>query len=377
MSSSNTTQEKDSTTENNLNQLNNFGQQQIPPNWLQFTHSPQPQSSQSQPFQSFNSPNNWVQPSLPFIAPNNWGQPSQFAIPTQFQHPSSFTNPSQSQSSQSHGTQSADLSQSEDAVVVDGQKNKGKRRSTTKGSQLLKWTGNQNKNLAKAWVHVSEDRIKSNNQQLDFLGPRFWMHFMIFVNKMDDAAKIIYEARGKGKWLYKDAYEILSCHQYWKILQDQHPDTLARNVRMNQTSNSSPEMSTPATPDTPVSSNTDSPVLVTDEETERPDGIKSAKLRENNEKRQNFLIERQNVLISRIDRMEKKKEEYVVERDKKKEEYISERNKKKKDRDARIMKLRQRKTKAVVNLKAQFQAQNDQKVMAMDMSTLDDTQRIY
>ncbi|KAF6138542.1 hypothetical protein GIB67_022576 [Kingdonia uniflora] len=72
---------------------------------------------------------------------------------------------------------------------------------------------------------------------------------------LDDAAKTMYEARGKGKWSYKDAYEFLSAHQCWKILQDQHPDTLARNVRMNQTSNSSPRTSTPATPDTPVSSN--------------------------------------------------------------------------------------------------------------------------
>ncbi|KAF6172748.1 hypothetical protein GIB67_000806 [Kingdonia uniflora] len=64
--------------------------------------------------------------------------------------------------------------------------------------------------------------------------------------------------------------------------------------------------------------------------------------------------------------MEKKKEKYVAERDKKKE-----------DREARIIELRERKTNAVVNLEAQFQAQNDQKVMAMDMSTLDDTQRVY
>ncbi|KAF6148910.1 hypothetical protein GIB67_014281, partial [Kingdonia uniflora] len=62
--------------------------------------------------------------------PNNWGQPSQFAIPTQFQHLSSFANLSQSQSSQSYGTQSVDLSQSEDVRVVDRQKSKGRRRST-------------------------------------------------------------------------------------------------------------------------------------------------------------------------------------------------------------------------------------------------------
>ncbi|KAF6153094.1 hypothetical protein GIB67_034816, partial [Kingdonia uniflora] len=87
---------------------------------------------------------------------------------------------------------------------------------------------------------------------------------------LDDAAKTMYEARGKGKWSYKDAYEVLSDHQCWKILQDQHPDTLARNVRIKQTSNSSPRTSTPAILDTPVSSNNDSPVLITDEETERP-----------------------------------------------------------------------------------------------------------
>ncbi|KAF6133912.1 hypothetical protein GIB67_040676, partial [Kingdonia uniflora] len=78
---------------------------------------------------------------------NNWGQSSQFVIPAQFQHPSPFANPSQSQSSQSQGSQSVDLSQSEDDGVVDGQKGKCKCRSTKKntsggaGSQLLKWTG--------------------------------------------------------------------------------------------------------------------------------------------------------------------------------------------------------------------------------------------
>ncbi|KAF6145756.1 hypothetical protein GIB67_016205, partial [Kingdonia uniflora] len=78
---------------------------------------------------------------------------------------------------------------------------------------------------------------------------------------LDDDAKMMYEARGKGKWSYKDAYKVLSAHQCWKILQDQHPDTLARNVRIKQTSNSSPGTSTPATPDTPFSSNDDSPFL--------------------------------------------------------------------------------------------------------------------
>ncbi|KAF6140248.1 hypothetical protein GIB67_000296, partial [Kingdonia uniflora] len=228
------------------------------------------------------------------------------------------------------------------------------------GSQLLKWTGIQNKNPAKTWVHVSEDRIKSNNQQLDI----FWESVLDAFNEfcqedgervertvsslknywsdmncackvyetclksvmqcplsgiqqgnLDDAAKTMYEARGKGKWSYKEACEVLSAHQCWKILQDQHSDTLAHNVRMKQTSNSSPRTSTPATPDTPVSSNNDSPVLVTDEETERPGGIKSAKQKKRNEKRQNLLIERQNVLISRLDRMEKKKEEYVAEKE--------------------------------------------------------------
>ncbi|KAF6171971.1 hypothetical protein GIB67_029389 [Kingdonia uniflora] len=100
---------------------------------------------------------------------------------------------------------------------------------------------------------------------------------------LGDAAKTMYEARGKGKWSYKDVYEVLSAHQSWEILQDQHPDTLARNVRMKQTSNSSPVTSTPATPDTPVSSNNDYPVLVTDEETERPGGVKSVKQKERNE----------------------------------------------------------------------------------------------
>ncbi|KAF6172223.1 hypothetical protein GIB67_024845 [Kingdonia uniflora] len=118
---------------------------------------------------------------------------------------------------------------------------------------------------------------------------------------LDDAAKTMYEALGKGKWSYKDAYEVLSAHQYCKILQDQHPDTLAHNMRMKQTSNSSPRTSNPAIPDTPVRSNNNSPVLVTDEETEHPGGIKSAKQKERNEKRQNLFIERQNVLISRLD----------------------------------------------------------------------------
>ncbi|KAF6148533.1 hypothetical protein GIB67_042492 [Kingdonia uniflora] len=232
------------------------------------------------------------------------------------------------------------------------------------GYQLLKWTGIQNKNLAKAWVHVSEDRIKSNNQQLDVFWESVLDAFHEFceedgerverivsslknhwpdMNRVckDDAAKMMYEVRGKGKWSYKEAYEVLSAHQCWKILQDQHPDTLARNVQMKQISNSSPGMSTLATPDTPVSSNNNSSVLVTDEKTERPDGIKSVKQKERNKKRQNLLIERQNVLISHLGRIEKKKEEYVAERDKKKEE-----------RDARIMELRKRKIKAVVNLEA-------------------------
>ncbi|KAF6143750.1 hypothetical protein GIB67_004780 [Kingdonia uniflora] len=136
---------------------------------------------------------------------------------------------------------------------------------------------------------------------------------------LDDTARMIYEARGKGKWVYKKAYKVLSCHQLWKILQNQHPDTLARNVRMKQISSSSPGMYTLVIPDTPVSSNNDSPVLLTDVETERLDGIKTAKLKEKNKKRQNLLIERQNIFISRLDRIEKKKEEYIAEGDKKKE----------------------------------------------------------
>ncbi|KAF6136644.1 hypothetical protein GIB67_016100 [Kingdonia uniflora] len=232
------------------------------------------------------------------------------------------------------------------------------------GSQLLKWTGIQNKNLAKAWVYVSEDRIKSNNQQLDVFWESILDPFHEFCQEddervertvsslknywsdmnrvckvygtclksvmqgpingmqqenLDNAAKMMYEARGKGKWSYKDTYEVLSARQCWKILQDQHPDTLARNVRMKQTSNSSPGTSTPATPDTPVSSNNDYPVLVTDEETKRPGGVKSAQQKERNERRQNRLIEGQNALISHLDRMDKKKEEYIAERDKKKE----------------------------------------------------------
>ncbi|KAF6176178.1 hypothetical protein GIB67_023469 [Kingdonia uniflora] len=140
---------------------------------------------------------------------------------------------------------------------------------------------------------------------------------------LGDVAKTIYEARDK-----------------------------ARNVRMKQISSSSPGMSTPTTPDTPVSFNTDSPVLVMDVKMECPGGFKSDKLKEKNEKKNNLLIERQNILISRLDRMEMKKEEYIAKRDKKKEEYISERDKKKKEREARIMELRERKTKAVVNLEA-------------------------
>ncbi|KAF6163595.1 hypothetical protein GIB67_022160 [Kingdonia uniflora] len=191
--------------------------------------------------------------------------------------------------------------------------------------------GYSKKNLAKAWVHISEDRIKNNNQQLDVFWELVLDAFHEFCQEdgervertvsslkyhwsdmnrackvygtclksvmqgpisgiqqgnLNDASKTMYEARGKGKWSYKDAYEVLSAQQCWKIFH--------------------------------------------------------------------------------LDRMEKKKEEYVAERDKKKEES-----------DPRIMELRERKIKAVVNLKAQFQAQNDQKVMAMDMSTLGDTQRIY
>ncbi|KAF6162755.1 hypothetical protein GIB67_029024 [Kingdonia uniflora] len=44
------------------------------------------------------------------------------------------------------------------------------------------------------------------------------------LGNLNDAARTIYEARGKGKWVYKEAYEVLSCHQYYKILPDQHPE---------------------------------------------------------------------------------------------------------------------------------------------------------
>ncbi|KAF6151599.1 hypothetical protein GIB67_021785, partial [Kingdonia uniflora] len=169
--------------------------------------------------------------------------------------------------------------------------------------------------LSKAWVHVPEDRIKSNNQQLDAFWELVLDVFYEFCQEggervertvsslknhwsnmnrvckvygtclksvmqepisgmqqgnLDDAAKTMYEARGKSKWSYKEAYEVLSVHQCWKILEDQHLDMLARNVRINQTSNSSTGTSTPVIPDTPVSSNNDSSVLVTDEETKHP-----------------------------------------------------------------------------------------------------------
>ncbi|KAF6146029.1 hypothetical protein GIB67_033388 [Kingdonia uniflora] len=63
------------------------------------------------------------------------------------------------------------------------------------GSQLLKWTGIQNKNLEKALVHVSEDRIKSNNQQLDFFGSRFWMHFMNLVKRMVNELNVQFQLK--------------------------------------------------------------------------------------------------------------------------------------------------------------------------------------
>ncbi|KAF6146535.1 hypothetical protein GIB67_008821, partial [Kingdonia uniflora] len=118
------------------------------------------------------SPNNWVQSPYPFIVPNNWGQPSQFAILTQFQHPSSFANLSQSQSSQSHGTQLVDLSQSKVAGVVDRQKSKGRRRST-------KITQKQKLGFMSRRI---ESKATTNN--LMFLGSRFCMHFVNFVKRM-------------------------------------------------------------------------------------------------------------------------------------------------------------------------------------------------
>ncbi|KAF6135438.1 hypothetical protein GIB67_027312 [Kingdonia uniflora] len=190
--------------------------------------------------------------------------------------------------------------------------------------------GIQNKNLAKVWIHVSEDIIKTNNQQLDVFWDSVFNAFHDFCEhdgeqvertvsslknywsdmnctckiygtclknviqgpisgmqqgNLDDVAKMIYETRGKGKWVYKEVYEVLSCHKCWKILQDQNPDTLAYNLRMKQTSSSSLGICTPIMPDTPISSNNDSSVLVTDVEIERPDGIKSVKLKEKNEKK--------------------------------------------------------------------------------------------
>ncbi|KAF6159113.1 hypothetical protein GIB67_032730 [Kingdonia uniflora] len=119
--------------------------------------------------------------------------------------------------------------------------------------------GIQNKNLTKAWVYVSEDIIKSNNQQLDVFWELVLDAFHEFCQEdgervertvsslknhwsdmnrgckvygtclksvmqgpisgmqqenLDGAPKMMYEARGKGKWSYKDAYEVLSVHQY-------------------------------------------------------------------------------------------------------------------------------------------------------------------
>ncbi|KAF6176711.1 hypothetical protein GIB67_005060, partial [Kingdonia uniflora] len=121
--------------------------------------------------------------------PNNWGQPSQFVIPTQFQHPSSFANLSQSQLSQSHDTQSVNLSQFEDAGVVNRQKRKNRRRSTKTttnagGSQLLKWTGIQNKILQKLGFMSRWIESKATTNNLMFFGSQFWMHFMNFVKRM-------------------------------------------------------------------------------------------------------------------------------------------------------------------------------------------------
>ncbi|KAF6134744.1 hypothetical protein GIB67_002145 [Kingdonia uniflora] len=104
--------------------------------------------------------------------------------------------------------------------------------------------GFQNKNLVKAWVHVSEDRIKSNNHQLDVFWKPVLDEFYEFFQedgervertvsslkkhwfdmnrackvyetclksvmqgpissmqqkKLDDTSKMMYEARGKGK----------------------------------------------------------------------------------------------------------------------------------------------------------------------------------
>ncbi|KAF6153571.1 hypothetical protein GIB67_027438, partial [Kingdonia uniflora] len=108
------------------------------------------------------SPNNCVQPSQPF--PLNSNILLHSPIPHNLNH-----------LNYEHLNQLTYLNSKKPGLLME-KKGKGKRRSTKKntnggvGSQLLKLTGIQNKNLVKAWIHVSDDRIKSNNQQLDV----FW-----------------------------------------------------------------------------------------------------------------------------------------------------------------------------------------------------------
>ncbi|KAF6177074.1 hypothetical protein GIB67_015949 [Kingdonia uniflora] len=171
MSSSNPTQENDSNTERNLNEPNNFGQQQIPPNGYQFTHFPQPQSSQSQQLQSFNSPNNWVYVSEDRIKSNN-------------QQLDVFWE--------------SVLDAFNEFCQEDGE-------SVERTASYLKnhWSDmNRGCKVYGTYLKsVMQGPISGIKQEY-----------------LDDAAKAMYEARGKGKWSYKDAYEVLSAYQCWKIL---------------------------------------------------------------------------------------------------------------------------------------------------------------
>ncbi|KAF6146037.1 hypothetical protein GIB67_033396 [Kingdonia uniflora] len=50
--------------------------------------------------------------------------------------------------------------------------------------------------------------------------PQEWLHPSLEADNttFDDAAKTMYKARDKGKWSYKEAYEVVSAHQCLKIL---------------------------------------------------------------------------------------------------------------------------------------------------------------
>ncbi|KAF6159430.1 hypothetical protein GIB67_032201 [Kingdonia uniflora] len=172
--------------------------------------------------------------------------------------------------------------------------------------------GIQNKDLMKFWIHVSEDIIKSNNQQLD-----------IFWNSVLDVFHDFCEQDGE-----RVKRKVSSLKNYWSDMNRacKAYGTCLKNAMQG-----------------PISG-----------------------MRQVNLKKEEYIVKR-----------DKKKEECIVERDKKKEEYITDRDKKKEDRNDRIIELREKKTKAVVNLEVQFQAQNDREVTAMDFSTLDDTQRVY